>query len=1611
MKRIFSLLVSFVFILSVFSVQISAATLQMGENAVVKSGSYQQIALSFTPTDSAMDTTRPIVYISDKANKRLYAVNYETGSISSISFSLMPESIYYDNNEVYVSLMTAEHSSYWWPENQTGAIAIIDADTFTLKEQFNISIDPYDIVASNGYLYVTSGSGQWTAIQSYSIDTKTLITSFGIYERANIKLHPNLSKVYTVCTSSSPTDIITYLYNNGTFTSSYDSPYHGDYFMGTNISISPDGKYIFTSTGTVFACDVVKSNDMKYVRTLGMSYNDMAFNLIYNSFYIADSQSITQYRYSDYSKISTIPANGNVRNIFCSEDGTKLVTIYSKTVNSVRTYYVEAVDTSNTPEDSVIGKINNLPGTVTLDDKQTVVEIRKAYDALTAAQKALVTNYDKLVQAEATIATLEAEDIPNYIFDESSGTIFGYNGTGANLSIPSQINGVTVKAIGAFAFGMSATLSSVYIPDTVTEIGEMAFFACGNLASVTLPNTLDKIGDMAYAGCISLASINSPSRVTTLGSGILMGCAFASPVLFESGKTLVFVPQNTSSYSIPSTVTKIGGMAFYMCTNLNYMYIPSSVTTIGDMAFGGCSSLTNITIPSTVTTFGYGILLGTAISSPVTVQSGKTLIYVPQSYTSYTIPNTVTKIGGMAFFMNENLTSVTIPSSVITIDYSAFAYCSALAGITLQSGLTTIGEMAFADCTSLTGINIPSSVKTIGDSAFGGCTALASVNFAGGVATIGKGAFSGCTSVTAIEVPSSVTAIGDGAFEGCSSLTSIIIPNSVTTIGMGILTGTAISTPVIINNGKTLIYVPSSYTDYAIPNGVTRIEGLSFIENSKLTYVTIPSSVTTIGYGAFGYCTSLTEVILPSSVTTLEERAFSNCYSLTKIFIPNSVTSIGDNVFGSCDYLTICGKTGGAAETYAGENSIPFAVVGDDGFAFDAENGTIAGYFGSSSSLVIPAQIGGVNVCAIADYAFENNAVLTSVSIPNTVTKIGTYAFYNCSNLATISIPSTLTDFGYNAFGGTAWLNNYAGDFVIVNEILLNYKGVGGKVTVPSTVKVIGQGAFFGNDTITRVAIPSSVTTIGYGAFGYCTYLSEVVIAEGTTKIEDRAFSDCYSLTRILIPNSVTSIGQYVFDYVSQFTICGNAGSVAELYASKNTLPFATVGNDGFAFNAENGSIAGYFGSSTSLEIPSQIDGVTVKAIGDFAFEYSDITSITIPNTVTKIGRYAFSNCTHLANINFASSVVDFGYSAFENTLWLQNFPSNFVVVNGILIQYKGNESIITIPNNVRVIGDWAFSENTTITKVIIPNGVTTIGVGAFADCTNLSEISVPASVTKISDWAFAGTAWLNNNTDEFVILNGFLLRYNGTATAVTVPDSVKEISIWAFAGCENIISIEIPNTVTKIGTGAFMGCTALEFVNIPLGVKSIDSDMFMDCTSLKAVVIPDSVESISEYAFVDCRDVTIYCKDGSYAESYAEGLGIWFVIIPPPTITIGAYNTQTTNGNITVTASTDDYGTLNATSHTFTENGSFEFIATDAVGNVSRQTVTITNIVKYTKGDINGDGRVDALDLLKLKKNLLGQEGLSAAGSLAADISGDGKVDALDLLQLKKYLLGQISL
>ncbi len=396
-----------------------------------------------------------------------------------------------------------------------------------------------------------------------------------------------------------------------------------------------------------------------------------------------------------------------------------------------------------------------------------------------------------------------------------------------------------------------------------------------------------------------------------------------------------------------------------------------------------------------------------------------------------------------------------------------------------------------------------------------------------------------------------------------------------------------------------------------------------------------------------------------------------------------------------------------------------------------------------------------------------------------------------------------------------------------------------GSLTIPSTyngkpVTIIGLEAFENCNKLTSITIPNSITNIYGYAFENCTNLTSVTFGNSVKSIGNYSFCKCKSLTSITIPDGVTSIETHAFYY------CENLASI--------TIPdsVTSIGSSAFENTPvydindwENGVL--YLGNHL-IQAARNISGsYTIKAgtkcIADDAFlddvshQLSELTSITIPNSVTNIGKNAFRYCGKLKSIKISDSVTSIGLNAFYGTAYYKN-ASNWK--NGVL--YIGNHLIeaedtikgaYTVESGTKTIADYAFYECSKLTSVIIENGVAYIGEGAFEDCTGI--------------------------------------------TAVTLPDSLKNIDDYAFKGCTSLTSITLPDSVTHIGVQAFRYCK-----------------------SLKCIVIPNSVKSIGENAFYNSNSVTVYCNKNSTAESYAKANNLKYeYIVKLATPTVTASNTS----------------------------------------------------------------------------------------------------------------------
>ena len=335
---------------------------------------------------------------------------------------------------------------------------------------------------------------------------------------------------------------------------------------------------------------------------------------------------------------------------------------------------------------------------------------------------------------------------------------------------------------------------------------------------------------------------------------------------------------------------------------------------------------------------------------------------------------------------NNGEGQVIFNTPIWVISKFASSNCS-LTSINIPDGVTEIWAYAFSNFKHLRSITIPNSVTKIGESAFYNCSSLRSITIPNSVIEIENSAFNGCDSLRSISIPNSVTKIGRGAFAYCKSLSAFYgkfaSADNRCLIVDGVLNSFALA-------GLT------EYTEYTIPNSVTKIGDSAFCYCKSLTSVTIPNSVIEIENSAFNGCASLRSITIPDSVTKIGDSAFDFCESLTNVTIPNSVTEIGRGAFAYCKSLS----------AFYGK----FASADNRCLIVDGVLNSFAP--AGLTEYTIPDS-----VIVIAEETFASRKSLTSVTIPNSVTEIGDRAFIGCSSLQTIICkPTTPPILGLGAF-------------------------------------------------------------------------------------------------------------------------------------------------------------------------------------------------------------------------------------------------------------------------------------------------------------------------------------------------------------------------------------------------------------------------------------------------------------------------------------------------------------------------------------------------------------------------------------------------------------------
>lgn len=699
-----------------------------------------------------------------------------------------------------------------------------------------------------------------------------------------------------------------------------------------------------------------------------------------------------------------------------------------------------------------------------------------------------------------------------------------------------------------------------------------------------------------------------------------------------------------------------------------------------------------------------------------------------------------------------------------------------------------------------------------------------------------------------------VTRIGERAFytNKNNTVTSVRLSENITEIGAQAFTNC------------------SFLKEINFPSGLTFIGAQAFQSCRALSgSLVIPDGVKEIGAQAFEFCGQLTDITLGKGIKSIPTAAFSACSSLKSIVIPDNVKTIGDSAFAKCTNLSSVSFGKGVTE------------IGNDAFR---------------QCIALPS----VEIAAtkIGDNAFTDCFLLQSLDLSNSVREIGSEAFYGCLNLKDVRLGNGIGKIARNAFLYTA-LWEEADDMVTVGNWFLgckeedasNYEIADGTIgiadyafygvknfpdllTIPNSVELIGEGAFYGCSKLINVAIGSGAIELGAKAFYQCTGLTKVFLGSYDRDAEDElggsslesignsAFNGCSSLKSITIPATVTTVGSYAF-----------LGSGLYQNASREVY----AGNWLVGCKDDGG-----YGSVTIRE--------GTVGIANYAFYLcKTVTEVTIPDSVKTIGRSAFYDCTNLSKVRLPSNLeVIEDYTFYRCTaLQLPVLPDTLVSI-GRSAFYKCNlgssgsdtdSDTLVIPDGVKTIGDYAFydcgftyldpdavdyEKIGGIDILILGTGVEEIGNNAFAKFTSLKRVTFGSNVKTVGEKAFYQCVGLESvsfgNSLQTVGTKAF---YGCSALKEAIlPESVGQINSYAFYRCSSLSRLDLGGT-EEIGDYAFFGCASLS--NLTLGrVTKIGTQAFRNCVGLTSVILRDSVTTIGSHAFYGCQALTFYTERSS---------------------------------------------------------------------------------------------------------------------------------------------------
>ncbi|MEM6684968.1 MAG: leucine-rich repeat protein [Bacteroidota bacterium] len=940
----------------------------------------------------------------------------------------------------------------------------------------------------------------------------------------------------------------------------------------------------------------------------------------------------------------------------------------------------------------------------------------------------------------------------------------------------------TVTTIGNSAYRNGAN-NGVILPNTITTISFRAFRDNGGLTTVTLPASVTNISGEAFLGgglneIIALGT--TPASIGNSSFGTRSTIDLIVPDgLEETYRQAGWTGFNTVNGEIAVGSTFEVGNYRYRVTSQN----PAEVEVAGRL-----NGIVDLVFPTTVVEpqFG-GTYTVTAVGNRAFRNAG---------INSVVFSNTIATIKNEAFELN-NLTTVTLPAAVTTIDNEAFRDNPLTEVISQAVAPPTLGTNSIGNRGDIN-LTIPNGSETAYTN--GGWTSFFSVN---GTPIIGADFSvdgfnyringinpntveirSGGNGIADLVLPSSITknnisfavnAIGNRAFRN-RAINSVVLPTSTEVIGdeaFELNDLTSVTIPASVNTIGSRAFLNNDLTQVTFNAGPETIGNLAFRDN-LLSSITIPNGTVTIGEGAF-FENQLTSVTIPASVDVIDREAFMN-NQLSSVNIPTGVITIGRAAFQS--------------------NVLTNVTIGNTVETIDVN----AFFDNQLTSITLPSAL-----TTLGSAAFRNNQ-LTSIVIPDGVTEIRPQTFRE-NNLATVTLPANLQFIRNDAFRNNeitsinfpASLTELGGFSFRGNQLT--------SVTIPTTISVIGVNTFSDNQ-LTDITIPSNITAIQNDAFAGNPL--QTITADNATPatITSSSFGARGTINVFVIPDQQSVIDDYI---AAGWTGFGSINGQFQVGAQ------FTVGDLRYEVTDADQNIVKVISRATSsqnINIPTIVtetlssESFDVTAIEDNAFQNTDITAVTIGNTIETIGNNAFQN-TNITTVIIPTSVTSIGTNAFVSPTLTQVEAVSTTPATIATNSFGDRESIaLTVPTGTETTYEnagWTGFFSVNGNGVAVGNTFTENGIRYEILSLSPNTVSAVGRNGSVPNGDYIFPEVLSKNGLDFTITTiGNEAFRNAGVRSVSLPSTLTTIRFRAFRSNNNLTTVTIPASVTSISIEAF---------------------------------------------------------------------------------------------------------------------------------------------------------------------------------------------------------------